>query len=296
MVVPLVVALEWPLLLWSHPKSLAKIYAKQPGALEPVRMTVRPDALVVASRKSEARVEWHAIRNIATTGEHTLFVMGRYQVIALPWRSFDSPSAAQRLTVLAREYWLAAATAPRPQGQIPADIAELLGPERIVVSYELTMWDIRVLIAGQLRRKRRFWIGLGIGGSVFGLLASLFVGPGWGVIAGLGLIALILGLVLGTSLINARYAKGVLGPHTLVAAPAGYWSEAPGVVSSVQRWSVFTDIAANGRHLLLHRGPDMVVGIPRRAFASAGEVDRFLAQVTRWRLAQLAEDRAQAPA
>lgn len=258
-------------------------------------MTVRPDALLVSSRKSEVRVEWHAIKDIASTSEHTLFILGRYQVMVIPWRSFDSPSAAQRLTALARDYWLAAAAEPRASGQIPADIEELLGPERIVVHYELTMADVRVLIAGQLRRKQRFKVGLCIGGMIFGLMVGLFGGFVAGVTAGLGLIAALLALVVGTSLFNARQAKGVLGTHTLVAAPAGYWSEAPGVVSSVQRWNVFTDLAATERHVLLFRGPDFVVGIPRRAFGSSDEVDRFLAQITRWRLAQLAEAGPGAP-
>lgn len=129
-----------------------------------------------------------------------------------------------------------------------------------------------------------------------GILVSLVSGLAAGVAAALLVFAFILGLVVFSALFSAKQAKGILGAHTLVAAPAGYWSETPGVVSSVQRWTVFTDVAANERHILLSRGPDMVVGIPRRAFASSDEVDRFLAQITRWRLAQLAEANTSAPA
>lgn len=291
-VVPVVLALEWPLLLWIQPKGLAKIYAKQPGALEPARMTVGPEALLVTSARSEIRIEWHAIRDLATTDDYTLFILGRYQVVAVPWRCFDSPSAAQRLTVLAREYWLASASTPRSPRQVRADVEALLGPDRMVVDYELTMTDVRILITGQLLRKRRFTVGLGISGLLFGLFAGLLGGPLTGVASGLLLIAFVIALVVGGSLFNARRTKGILGQHTLIAAPSGYWSESPGVLSSVQRWSVFTDVAASGRHLLLFRGPDMVVGIPRHAFASVEESNRFLALITGWRLAQLAEANA----
>lgn len=287
-VVPFVLAVEWPLLLWSHPKSLAKIYAKQPAALEPARLTVRPEALLISTRKAETRMEWHAIRDIAVTGEYTLFILGRYQVVAVPWRCFESPSAAQRLSALAREYWLTAAASPRAPGVIPAEVAEVLGPERIVVQYDQKLADVCSLIIGQLRRKPRFLVLLGLVSVFVGAVIALLFGPAAGVVGALALVVLMLGIVIGMSLLNARLAKGVLGPHTLVVAPVGYWSEAPGIASSVQRWSTLSDIAATDRHILMYRGTDFVFGIPRRAFASAEAVDRFLAQVTRWRLAEMA--------
>lgn len=287
-VVPLVIAMEWPLLLWSHPKGLAKIYSRQPGALESAWMTVRKDALLVSSAKSEVRIEWQAIRDIAVTGEYTLFILGRFQVAALPWRCFDSPSTAQRFSALAREYWLAAAAAPRPTGEVPADVEAALGPERVVVNYDLTMSDVRALIAWQLRRKPRLWIGLLVTACGFGGLTGFVSGLANGVAVGLGMLTIPVAVIWGIGLLGARFGKGVLGPHTLIAAPVGYWAATPGVASSVQRWSSLTDIAANPRHLLLYRGNDFVVGIPRRAFDSPESADRFLAQVTRWRLAELA--------
>jgi hypothetical protein len=287
-VVPLVIALEWPLLLWKHPKGLAKTYSRQPGALEPVRMTVRQEALIVSSAKSELRMEWQAIREIAVTGEYTLFILGRFQVAAVPWRCFDSPSTAQRFSALARDHWLAAAAAPRSTGEVPADVEAALGPERVVVNYDLTMADVRALIAWQLRRKPRLWGALLVLALGFGGVAGLTSGLVNGVAAVLVTLAIPTAMIWGITLLSARSGKGVLGPHTLVAAPVGYWAVNPGVASSVQRWSSLTDIAANQRHLLLYRENDFVVGIPRRAFESPEAADRFLAQITRWRLAELA--------
>lgn len=287
-VVPIVLALEWPVLLWSHPKGLAKIYARQPGALEPARMTVRKDALLVSSAKSELRIEWQAIRDIAVTGEYTLFILGRFQVAAIPWRCFDSPSAAQRFSTLAQEYWLTDAADPRSNGQIPADVEEALGPDRVVVQYDLTLADVNALLAWQLPRKPRLWLTLLVIALLGGVIAGLLSGPGTGLAAAVAMLVVPVALIWGITLLSARFGKGVLGPHTLMAAPVGYWSAAPGILSSVQRWSTLTDISANGRQLLLYRGTDFVVGIPRRAFESPDAADRFLAQITRWRAAELA--------
>ena len=292
---PVVISLQWPFLLRSQAKGLAKVHAKQPGALETARMIVRPDALVIASKQAEVRVDWHAIKDIANTGEYTLFILGRFQVLALPWRAFESPSAAQRLSQLAQQYWLTAQAAAPGSDVVAEEVLEALGPDRLAVKYELTMADIRALIAVQVLRKRWLLPGLLLTSIVLGLCMSLFDGPQVGAATGIGFLLVMLAVIVGAPLLNAKQAKGVLGPHTLIAAPIGYWTQAPGIASSIQRWSTLTGIEANARHVLLFRGPDFVVGIPRRAFSSSAEVDRFLAQITRWRLGQMAEVSPHAP-
>jgi hypothetical protein len=293
---PFAIAIYWPAMLLLHVANLAKVYAKQPGALEPARMVVRPDALLVVSEKAEVRIDWHAIKDIVNTGDYTLFILGRFQVIALPWRVVESPSVAQRLSVLAREYWLAALAAPAGSHRIPDEVVETLGPEQIVVRYEQTLIGVRRLIVGQLRRKRWVLPGLLLTSVLVGVIFSFLYGMRTGVAWGFGFFFLLPGMILGSTLLNVKQAKGVLGPHTLIAAPRGYWTQAPGIASSVQQWTTLTDIGASVDHLLLYRGPDFVVGIPRHAFATVAESDRFLAQITGWRLAQLAEAGARIPA
>jgi hypothetical protein len=177
--------------------------------------------------------------------------------------------------------------APRRPLEVPDDVAETLGPERLVIQYDLTQQEVRGLIASQLKRKPQVVLVLGISAVVAGGVLSAIAGPATGIGIGLAVFVLMVLLIFGMAVFGARGAKGVLGPHLLAAGPSGLWSSTTEHGQSWTNWSSITSIEGNQTTLLLFRGPDFVTGIPRRCFKSAAEADHFLTQLTRWRVAAL---------
>lgn len=285
----LMIGIYWPLILVGHPKGLAKLYAKHPRFQDPTTATVRPNALVLTSAHSERRLDWQSIRKIVVAGELTLFGLGRYEVVCIPWRCFNTPSAAQRYTELAREYWLTIKDAPLGALALPENVAEALGPERVVVQYDLTQREVRLLIAGQIRRKPRFLLSVVIVAVGVGLFEGALAGPVWGVGLALGVAALMLALVMGLAIFSARSSKGVMGTHLLAAGPGALWSTTSEHMQSWTKWSNITQIEGTQTEILLFKGPDFVTAIPRRCFASPQEADHFLTQLSRWRVASLSD-------
>jgi len=283
----IMIGVYWPLILVGHPKSLAKFYAKQPRFKDVATVSVTPDALVIRSNSGELRLDWQSIREIVVTGELTLFVLGRYQLASVPWRAFEAPSAAQRFTELAREYWHARKDVPRGPLVVPDEVAEALGPERVVVQYDLTPREVRGLIVGQIRRKPRFLLTVGIVAISVGLLVAGLAGPAYGVAVGVAVVLMMAALVMGLALFGVRGAKGVLGPHLLAAGPGALWATSSEHSQGWTKWNVITHIEGNATEILIFRGPDFVTSIPRRCFATPHEADQFLTQLTRWRVASL---------
>lgn len=274
----------WPCLLWIQPSGVVRQLRKVPGIFEPSWITLRPDALVVGNVTTEGTRDWQAIQNLVVTGQHTLFIFGPFDVLPVPWRSFETPSEAQRFSELAREYWLAAKSAPASDAPALKELIESLGPDRLEVHYRLDPKDLADLYRSQLRWTRKS------APSLVGLALVI----GWSGYNSYGWPGLVGGVVLGLlvlprflvwiSIRQARSAPGVLQDHSLYLSPLGLVSVITGNVQNRLDWPAVTELTGLPSCLLLHRGANHAILIPRRAFASSEEADRFLAQATRWRL------------
>lgn len=284
-IIPVVgVTFFWPCLLWIQPSGVVRQLRKMPGVFQPSWITLRPDALVVGNLTTEGTRDWQAIQNLVVTGQHTLFIFGPFDVLPVPWRAFDTPSEAQRFSELAREYWLAAKSAPASDAPALKELIESLGPERLELHYRLELEDLSAFFRSQLRWTRKSAPSFLMLAVVCGWVGySNFDWPG---LAG-GLLLGLLGfprLFVWNAIRQARSAPGVLYDHSLYLSPLGLVSVTPGVGLSRMDWSAVTELNGMPGGILLQRGPNHAILIPRRAFASSEEADRFLAQATCWRL------------
>ncbi|MCC2672867.1 MAG: YcxB-like protein [Armatimonadetes bacterium] len=221
---------------------------------------------------------------IGAPGQPTLTSLGPLSVIAAPWRCFGTPSEAQRFTELARQYWLMAKASPPSVATVDEEMTEALGPERLEVRFRLEPSDLSGYFRHHMRWRPQMLLALACLGLVFaGIGGSMAGWTGAAVGAVLGMVGCPW-LIIWLSVRQARSSPGVLADQTIYFSPRGIWSLTAGIGQGRVEWSAITELEGLPNLILLKRGPNHAIVIPRRAFEDSAAADRFLAQVTRWRL------------
>ena len=160
-------------------------------------------------------------------------------------------------------------------------------PERHSVTYELMDRDaaaacLRASFHHPLLR-RKFIPAitfLAVVGFVFLCWQGGWIGP---VSAVLGLSIFYMGIVPRLLARQARANPGFRGPHTLVISPDAIGGETHGVGETRVFWWTVVGIGSTPEHLMFFWQSGATTIVPRRAFETPQDADRFLATAERWR-------------
>lgn len=277
-----------PLLAWrGRVLSVRRRLADQPDLEAPRTVTLSAEGCYGRAEGVEIRRSWHSIREIVSTVEHLYFIQDDIHAIVIPRRAFSSPAAAERFAAIARDLRQAAREAPEPETP-PETLKAALGPEQLPVEYELTEQDYVRFNWYSLRRDRRLLLQMGGTSAAIGFVAGNLGGIGLGVAAAVGYLAYLLLTWPGKTRRALRELPGLLGRQRLVLSPVALWGWAPDLGEAVEEWNTITEVTATADAILLLRGKESPVIIPKRAFTGAEEADHFLLRACEWRAAHVA--------
>jgi hypothetical protein len=271
--------LIYPPFLLFLPRLLAAQARKIPGIFDPIRIRISPAGLQVRGSVFDGDWAWSSVHALPATQEYLFLYWGEAHALIVPRRAFPSPTQAEAFIDAARRYWehgKEVAPAPAVSGPVQLPTA----PDGMTLSYELVEDDLVALQRHQFRRRvplLLLWLAV----LVYLVADTLKMGIAGGLILVVP-AALLFGWMPSAVRKQVRKQSGLLGPQALAASPEGLttWSAALG--QEQRGWPGIREIRAGREHVYLFLNPMQAYVVPRRAFASTEESERFLARVREW--------------
>lgn len=160
---------------------------------------------------------------------------------------------------------------------------------QVTVTYTNTRRDLRALAAHHYPRARSTWVSLGLFVLATTPITVSSLEIDFGPVVNVLTVATIEAIL--TGILSAFYAliivialafqrhPGILTEHTIDVGPDGL-TESTDVNVTMTKWPGVSKVQRTRRHLFVYTGPGMAHIIPRRAFATKDDWDRFSETVT----------------